>query len=296
MDKSTLQTTSDQHPSAAASVSQHHDGDSSATMSLTQTAAAETHSLPVSHILTSDSATKTAAGDVCNEVSDVSVKPLDKALGGTQLPLGPAQKPRFLTVQEIVSVLTATCDDVPAYVPRGTKENEYFVVDNRRNCDRRTEGVHSHFWDDCGAWQPGPTNKTFFHCQSDSKLTKVVYRDGQYCLERMREKKTVFVPLTPQPPPDSILTVRRYYAKHTSSCEYEKRVTWLEASHHCCPSRAIYEYRGIYPGVGDYQRIKPTVMDEIKERVCCNKVKTVYDACDPVDGPASRKTVENAKY
>jgi len=112
----------------------------------------------------------------------------------------------------------------------------------------------------------------------------------------MCDKKTVFVPLTPQPPPDSILTVQRYYAKHTTSCEYEKRVTWLEASHHCCSSHAIYEYRGVYPGVGDYQRIKPTVMEDIKEHVRCNKVKTVYDACDPVDGPASRKTVENAKY
>jgi len=85
-------------------------------------------------------------------------------------------------VQEIVSVLTATCDDVPAYVPHGTKENKYFVVDNRHNCDRRKDGVHSHFWDDCGTWQPGPTNKTFFHCQSDSKLTTLGGLSGRSVL------------------------------------------------------------------------------------------------------------------
>jgi len=41
----------------------------------------------------------------CPEVSEVSVQPHDKAVGGFDLPLGPAQKPRFLGVQEVVNIL-----------------------------------------------------------------------------------------------------------------------------------------------------------------------------------------------
>ena len=95
----------------------------------------------------------------------------------------------------------------------------------------------------------------------------------------------MFSPLEPQPNADSILTVKRYYAKHIDSCAYEKRVTWLEAVHHECPPHAIYEYRGVFPGFGEYRRMKPEVMEGIKHRVRSTKVKTVYDECDPVDGP-----------
>jgi len=102
--------------------------------------------------------------------------------------------------------------------------------------------------------------------------------------------------LEPQPYADSILTVKRYYAKHTDSCAYEERVTWLEAVHDECPPHAIYEYRGVFPGLGEYRRMKPEIMEGIKHRVRSTKVKTVYDECDPVDGPLTRKHVENAKY
>ena len=42
--------------------------------------------------------------------------------------------------------------------------------------------------------------------------------------------------------------------------------------------------------------MKPEVMEGIKHRVRSTKVKTVYDECDPVDRPLTRKHVKNAKY
>ena len=161
----------------------------------------------------------------CHEVSEVSVKPQDRAVGGFDLPLGPAQKPRFLGVQEVLNILRNTCSspDIPQYVPRGSKEDQYFVVNNSGNCDRRKRGLQSQFWDDCGEWLSGPSNNTTFHCDAQQKLKKVVLRDGMYCLERTKDRKTVFSPLEPQPNADSILTVKRYYAKHTDYCAYEKK-------------------------------------------------------------------------
>ena len=76
----------------------------------------------------------TASGADCPEVSEVSVKLQDRALSGCDLP---AQKP-FLEVQELVNILcNASLLDIPQYVPRGSKENQYFVVNNSVNCDRR---------------------------------------------------------------------------------------------------------------------------------------------------------------
>jgi len=76
----------------------------------------------------------TASGADCPEVSEVSVKLQDRALSGCDLP---AQKP-FLEVQELVNILcNASLLDIPQYVPRGSKKNQYFVVNNSVNCDRR---------------------------------------------------------------------------------------------------------------------------------------------------------------
>ena len=115
-------------------------------------------------------------------------------------------------MQELVNILrNASSPDIPQYVPRSSKEDQYFVVNNSVNCDRRKQGLQSQFWDDCSAWLSwlsGPSNNTTFHCDAEQKLKKVVLRDGMYCMERMKDRKTVFSPLEPQPNADSILTVK----------------------------------------------------------------------------------------
>lgn len=58
---------------------------------------------------------------------------------------------------------------------------------------RRQQGKNSQYWDDCGAWQASTARglKTTFLCTPGQSLRKVVLRDGQFCLERQKNKKTV---------------------------------------------------------------------------------------------------------
>ena len=43
----------------------------------------------------------------------------------------------------------------------------------------------------------------------DNRIQKIVFGDGLYCLERQRQKKTIFIPIDPQPAEDAVMTVRR---------------------------------------------------------------------------------------
>ena len=81
--------------------------------------------------------------------------------GGKQLPSGAKSQNKFLDIENIVQILTEDYIDPPQCVPRGLKENVYFVVDNKENLQRRQNGQLSQFWDDCGPWlSGGPSNKT----------------------------------------------------------------------------------------------------------------------------------------
>ena len=60
----------------------------------------------------------------------------------------------FMDTVEAYSVLKS---EKPALlkIPPGKKENQYFVVQNRRNIEKRLKGKQSHFVDDCGVWDTG---------------------------------------------------------------------------------------------------------------------------------------------
>ena len=45
-----------------------------------------------------------------------------------------------------------------------------------------------------------------------------------------------------------------------------------------------------------YTRIKPTVLETIKDKVKTIKPKQIYDECDVIDGPIYKKQLYNAKY
>ena len=72
------------------------------------------------------------------------------------------------------------------------------------------------------------------------------------------------------------------------------------------PTVACYEYRGLAPREVNnesekndrptYTRIKPTVLETIKEKVKTMKPKKIYNECDVIDGPRNKKQLYNAKY
>jgi hypothetical protein len=71
--------------------------------------------------------------------------------------------------------------------------------------------MSSQFADNCGAWDShsGRTVKTDFIVQSDNTLRYTCVKDNQYCFETHVKGKKTFIPISPQPEPDSIVTLIR---------------------------------------------------------------------------------------
>ena len=59
------------------------------------------------------------------------------------------------------------------------------------------------------------------------------------------------MPVEPQPEATEIVTVRRYYTKHSNSPAYERRVTWIDEESDS-NRLALYEYRGDFPGASPH--------------------------------------------
>ena len=130
------------------------------------------------------------------------------AQGGHHLTRGPHDKAKFLDVSDSVRILEDFTNSVLESCPRGVKEDLFFIVDNQANSQRRKDGLHSQFWDDCGSWiGGGPSNRSFYLRGPGNGLKKVVLKNGAFCWERSRNKSTVFIPLVPQPNEGSFLLV-----------------------------------------------------------------------------------------
>ncbi|GFO31243.1 cathepsin-l, partial [Plakobranchus ocellatus] len=88
----------------------------------------------------------------------VSTEP-DILPGGKSLPLG-----RFLETEKVIEILQRTSvNDTLSEVPRGKKDDVYFVVQNENNKDRRAQGKRSQYWDDRGAWECNSTSRSYFY-------------------------------------------------------------------------------------------------------------------------------------
>ena len=88
---------------------------------------------------------------------------------------------QFNTAQQLVDLLKGT-DKVQVYaeVPRGVKENVWFVVDNTGNVKRREAGQKNVYWDDCGVWstRDGRTLTTHY-VRNGNMLSVVKLQDGK---------------------------------------------------------------------------------------------------------------------
>lgn len=82
----------------------------------------------------------------------------------------------FLPVDALISKLGNSIAHIDE-IPRGKKENIFFVVKNENNIINRKVGKQSTFWDDCGSWEKGVTNKSHF-VKGAKGYTKVVYRNN----------------------------------------------------------------------------------------------------------------------
>ena len=211
---------------------------------------------------------------------------------------------KFLDVASAIKLLNDN-DVVPRpRVPAGKKENEFFIVDNKSNVERRSKGQKSAYWDDCGIWETksGTSPKQFF-VQTANHFASVFLRNGLYCVEKQIQKKRTYVPIEPQP--SNVLVVHRCYASLKKDPSYRKRVTWIEGR----SDRAIYEYIGKFPGRQDHGNNKTTTRDFIRTPAeTLKKIgqeakhqypSNVYDdlaANSSITGPRDVKQIRNKKH
>ena len=190
---------------------------------------------------------------------------------GSKLPRGLRSHFRFLNVDELMKCLIKP-KRIAKEVPRGLKENCFFIVDNKKNLERRDKSGRSQFWDDCGSWMSnGTTNLTYFVRVNDNHYRRIVLKENHFYLQRSQNRKPVYILLQPQPSFDDVFALYRYYVKHVNST-YEKRVAWIKESNFAC-----YEYKGQYTGNAihgnsksnkqNYIRLKPDVMKQIKKKL-----------------------------
>ncbi|VDI10138.1 Hypothetical predicted protein [Mytilus galloprovincialis] len=221
-----------------------------------------------------------------------------------------------LTANEIYKAFInneSTCNDT---IPNGPKENVYFLLDNHRNITRKTNSKSSQFPDDCGAWDShcGRTVKTDFVVQSDSTLRFTCIKDGQYCFEKQVKGKKTFIPFNPQPSPDSIVTLERYYTPLKRDKMYKKRVSTfnrLPTQHQDRVHLALVEYTGKFSQTSgphgnakhvthDYTRTDPKVLDQIKEDIKAKKTNIdIYKDMvfkDSENAPRDLQQIRSKRY
>ena len=168
-----------------------------------------------------------------------------KARGGFVMPL----KDSFLERLHLIELLT-TEQQMTEGIPEGTKENEFYIINNAANLLRRKYNKFSLFVDDCGAWAGGPTNLTLF-VWDDGILTRVTMKDSLYgttCAKRVKGgRHVVFTALSRQPLPHEVIHLHKAYAKHKRDESYRRRISWTDDK-----PVAVVEYLGKFPRFGPH--------------------------------------------
>jgi len=125
------------------------------------------------------------------------------------------------------------------------------------------------------------------------------------------DKKRVYVPLSPQPAEDDVVTLTRYYGTCKASDAFRKRVTWFGGNVSSSSSApvAVVEYRGVQPAPQPhgnathntvaYVRVPATTMEAVGEEVLHANPKTVYNSQllkeDVCDAPRNAQAVRDKK-
>ena len=237
----------------------------------------------------SDTNIATASADTSN-VSDASEMTVDSK-GGVSNATGELGC-TFLEINKAVHLILEGQSDLE-HIPRGLKENVYFLIKNDTNFSKRKSNVKSSFPDDCGVWDSnaGATPKTYFLLGDNGFLHSTHFYKGKFCsLTRVKGKngktERQYTPLDPQPDPQKVVVVHRYYTNFKTDKSYKKRVTWLGEGG-LTSSFALIEYLGSHPGLlphgnskdqkSEYLRTPNFVMEEAEQMLIHDKPKAVYE-------------------
>ena len=188
---------------------------------------------------------------------------------------------QFHTRLQAFELLKTSTTSLPR-VPRGRKDNVWFIVDNTSNVAREKAGQSGRYWDDCGSYVSGGNLlKCYYRCRTGEPPRGMYFHKGVYGNRVRRNNERVFDPMQPQPPKSEVLIMMRKYSVLKASKAYLRRVTFVVQLPDCyaqlsqCLSGALYEYQGTFPGnvahgnaksqnSSKYQRTQPERMDNLK--------------------------------
>ena len=185
-----------------------------------------------------------------------------------------ALKNGFLLLDEVLDVLMNSRPTMRT-IPGGRKVNVYFVLDNSLNLERRANGGHSTYPDDCGPWNQRRTStKPSYYIRNGLHLKAINKKDRVY-----RDRSTYEV-LDPQP--TDVIEMKRYYTTRRDHDDCKKRVTWLE-SPPC--TTAVVEYVGSFPPIDLRNRTQEQTSTEPDTwaGVVASRVMPVLSPCDADD-------------
>jgi len=131
-------------------------------------------------------------------------------------------------------------------IPRGLKQDVYCVVQNGGNAQLRQQGKRSNFEDDCGVWESAGTSSSKYPYEMSYDeagklhLKRIFFRDKLYCSEKVVSGKRTYIAFDPQPPPNNVIVLNRYYTQQKHNPLYRKRVTFAVDA--CRSAVAVVEY------------------------------------------------------
>nr|CAB3263312.1 uncharacterized protein LOC108950553 [Phallusia mammillata] len=149
----------------------------------------------------------------------------------------------FLEFNSILDILLDPNVQFLPSIPKGPKENVYFVVENMKNVMRMKAGVPKRFADDCGPWNSSKLTVSYY-LMKDGKTTFITRTPNGYCLRRRSGLKLC----KPMPTDEEVFKVGKQYTTHKLDSSYKRRISWLSNCMPRCKPVAVVEYMGKFPG------------------------------------------------
>ncbi|MPC68585.1 hypothetical protein E2C01_062787 [Portunus trituberculatus] len=214
---------------------------------------------------------------------------------------------KFLQLDQIIDILKST-DKVLESVPRGEKNNVFFILEDSKNALRKRMNMRTDYHDDCGVWdsQKGKTANTYItFC--DGSFKTVSLKDGLLCSESRKKGVSHWIPLDPQPDWNTVVKVHRYYTTLKGNDSYKRRITSVSGGEFS--DRVVVEYAGIRTGpitvhgnsksAREYMRTNPRLLERMNEEIKNKSPKQVYEEMlqdSELGVPRSLKQVADVKY
>ena len=193
-------------------------------------------------------------------------------------------------------------------IPNGLKNNVYFILDEKKNIERGTFGKASEYYDDCGAWdRNGKGTPTSYYRVKGEYVSLIKFNKAEVLYYTYKGQQ-----LNPQPNPNEILIIKRYYLKLKANNGYERRITRILAAPPGLISNiqyAVVEYKGEFPGHRShglttmtdsiYLRTPSSIMDNIGELSKINTPRTIYNTFSSSNNDNSinnLKQIRNKKH